>query len=81
MRARTQNRAGKLRVIHMSNTYLLIAHRDPRCIRKFFNLSKSKSKADKIEGVKKHKELERAKKKATKERKAVALPAGYKRKK
>jgi len=46
-----------------------------------FNLSKSKSKANKIEGVKKHKELVRAKKKATKERKAVALPAGYKRKK
>ena len=46
-----------------------------------FKLSKSKSKADKILGVKKHKELERAKKKATKERKAVTLPAGYKRKK
>ena len=44
-------------------------------------MSKSKSKSDKIEGVKKHKELVRAKKKATKERKGIALPAGYKRKK
>ena len=44
-------------------------------------MSKTKSKADKAEGVRKHKELVRAKKKATKERKAVSLPAGYKRKK
>jgi hypothetical protein len=44
-------------------------------------MSKSKSKADKIEGVRKHKELVRAKKMATKERKAVSLPAGYRRKK
>ena len=44
-------------------------------------MSKSKSKADKIEGIRKHKELVRAKKMATKERKAVTLPAGYKRKK
>jgi hypothetical protein len=41
----------------------------------------SKSKAEKLEGVKKHTELVRAKKKATKERKSVSLPAGYKRKK
>ncbi len=41
----------------------------------------SKSKQDKIDGVKKHNELVRAKKQATKERKAVALPAGYKKKK
>jgi hypothetical protein len=41
----------------------------------------SKSKQDKIDGVKKHNELVRAKKKATKERKAVSLPAGYKHKK
>lgn len=41
----------------------------------------SKKKTEKIEGVKKHNELVRAKKQATKERKAVALPAGYKKKK
>jgi hypothetical protein len=41
----------------------------------------SKKKTEKIDGVKKHNELVRAKKKATKERKAVALPAGYKKKK
>jgi hypothetical protein len=41
----------------------------------------SKSKQDKINGVKKHNELVRAKKQATKDRKAVALPAGYKKKK
>jgi hypothetical protein len=40
-----------------------------------------RNKADKIEGVRKHKELVRAKKMATKERKAVSLPAGYKKKK
>ena len=44
-------------------------------------MSKTKSKADKVAGVRKHKELVRAKKMATKERKAVSLPAGYKRKK
>jgi hypothetical protein len=44
-------------------------------------MSKTKSKADKIEGIRRHKELVRAKKMATKERKAVTLPAGYKRKK
>ena len=44
-------------------------------------MSKTKSKADKIEGISKHRELVRAKKMATKERKAVTLPAGYKRKK
>jgi len=44
-------------------------------------MSKTKSKADKIEGIRKHRELVRAKKMATKERKAVTLPAGYKRKK
>jgi hypothetical protein len=44
-------------------------------------MSKTKSRADKIEGVRKHKELMRAKKMATKERKAVSLPAGYKKKK
>ena len=41
----------------------------------------SKSKQDKIDCVKKHNALVRAKKKATKERKAVSLPAGYKHKK
>jgi hypothetical protein len=45
------------------------------------NMPTSKSKTEKIEGVKKHNELVRAKKKATKERKSVALPAGYKKKK
>jgi hypothetical protein len=44
-------------------------------------MSKNKSKADKIEGVRKHKELVRAKKMSAKERKAVSLPAGYRRKK
>jgi hypothetical protein len=44
-------------------------------------LPTSKSKTEKIEGMKKHNELVRAKKKATKERKAVTLPAGYKHKK
>ena len=45
------------------------------------NMPTSKKKTEKIDGVKKHNELVRAKKKATKERKAVALPAGYKKKK
>jgi len=44
-------------------------------------MSKTKSKADKMEGVRKHRAQVRAKKMATKERKAVSLPAGYKRKK
>ena len=44
-------------------------------------MGKSKSKEAKIAGLKKHKELERAKKKATQDRKNVALPAGYKKKK
>ncbi len=43
-------------------------------------VSKSKSKEAKIEGLKKHKELERAKKKATQDRKKVTLPASYKKK-
>jgi uncharacterized membrane-anchored protein YitT (DUF2179 family) len=46
-----------------------------------FSLAKNKSKADKIEGIKNHKEKERAKKRATKERKSVTLPASYKKKK
>jgi hypothetical protein len=46
-----------------------------------FKMGKSKSKADKIEGLKKHKEQKRAKKRATKERKKVTLPASYKKKK
>ena len=45
------------------------------------NMPTSKKKTEKIDGVKKHNELVRAKKQATKERKAVALPAGYKKKK
>ena len=44
-------------------------------------MGKSKSKQAKIDGLKKHKEQERAKKKATKERKNVSLPASYKKKK
>jgi hypothetical protein len=44
-------------------------------------LARSKSKLDKIEGLKKHKEQERAKKRAKKERKKVALPASYRKKK
>ena len=44
-------------------------------------MGKSKSKEAKIAGLKKHKELERAKKKATQDRKNVSLPAGYKKKK
>ena len=37
----------------------------------------NQGKADKIEGVRKHKKLVRAKKMATEKRKAVSLPAGY----
>ena len=44
-------------------------------------MGKSKSKEAKIAGMMKHKEQERAKKRATKERKNVSLPAGYKKKK
>ena len=44
-------------------------------------MPKNKGKSEKIEGIKKHKELERAKKKAKKERKNVALPKSYRRKK
>jgi len=44
-------------------------------------LARSKSKLAKIEGLKKHKELQRAKKKATKDRQKVGLPASYKKKK
>jgi hypothetical protein len=44
-------------------------------------MGKSKSKSSKIEGLKKHKEQVRAKKRAAKERKKVALPASYRKKK
>ncbi|MFC1803272.1 hypothetical protein ACFL0D_04820 [Thermoproteota archaeon] len=44
-------------------------------------MGKSKSKAAKIEGLRKHREQERAKKMARKERKKVTLPASYKKKK
>jgi hypothetical protein len=44
-------------------------------------MGRSKSKAAKIEGLKKHKEQVRAKKRAMKERKKVTLPASYKKKK
>ena len=44
-------------------------------------MARSKSKLAKIEGLKKHKEQQRAKKRATKNRKKVALPASYKKKK
>jgi hypothetical protein len=44
-------------------------------------MGKSKSKAAKIEGLKKHKEQERAKKRAAKEKRNVKLPASYKKKK
>jgi len=44
-------------------------------------LARNKSKLAKIEGLKKHKEQQRAKKNATKARKKVALPASYKKKK
>jgi len=44
-------------------------------------LARSKSKLAKIEGLRKHKELQREKKKATKGRKKVGLPASYKKKK
>ena len=43
-------------------------------------MAKSKSKEAKIEGLKKHKEMERAKKQATKDRKNVSLPKSYKKK-
>ena len=44
-------------------------------------MARSKSKLAKIEGLKKHREQQRAKKRATKDRKKVALPASYKKKK
>lgn len=44
-------------------------------------MGKSKSKESKIEGMKKHKEQERAKKKARQERRKVTLPVSYKKKK
>jgi len=44
-------------------------------------MGKNKVKSMKIEGLKKHKEKERAKKKAAKERKKVTLPVSYKKKK
>ena len=44
-------------------------------------MGRSKKKLAKIEGLKKHKEQQRAKKKATKARKKVALPANYRKKK
>ena len=44
-------------------------------------MGNSKGKAAKIEGIKKHKEKERAKKKAMKDRKKVMLPVSYKKKK
>jgi len=43
-------------------------------------MAKSKNKEAKIAGLKKHKEQVRAKKRATKERKNVSLPASYKKK-
>jgi hypothetical protein len=44
-------------------------------------MGKSKTKLAKIEGLKKHKEQERAKKKAAKKKKKVTLPASYRKKK
>ena len=44
-------------------------------------MARGKSKLAKIEGLKKHKEQKRMKKKATKERKKVSLPKSYKKKK
>jgi hypothetical protein len=44
-------------------------------------MGKSKNKAAKIEGLRKHREQVRAKKKAKKERKKVTLPSSYKKKK
>jgi hypothetical protein len=44
-------------------------------------MGKSKSKAAKIEGLKKHKEQERMKKRARQARKKVTLPASYRKKK
>ncbi len=52
----------------------------PQCRKEFFVMAKSKSKEAKIEGLKKHKEMERAKKQATKDRKNVSLPKSYKKK-
>ncbi len=43
-------------------------------------MGRSKSKEAKINGLKKHKEQVRAKKRATKERKKVALPKSYRKK-
>jgi len=43
-------------------------------------MGNSKSKQKKIDGLKKHKEQKRAKKKATNERKKVSLPSSYKKK-
>jgi hypothetical protein len=45
------------------------------------SMGNSKGKAAKIEGIKKHKEKERVKKKAMKDRKKVMLPVSYKKKK
>ena len=44
------------------------------------SMAKSKSKEAKIAGLKKHKEQERAKKKASNERRKVSLPKSYKKK-
>ena len=44
-------------------------------------MGKSKSKEAKKEGLRKHREQERAKKIAAKERKNVKLPASYRKKK
>jgi len=44
-------------------------------------MGKSKSKEAKINGLKKHKEQERAKKRARQERKNVKLPVSYRKKK
>jgi len=43
-------------------------------------MGRSKSKEAKINGLKKHKEQVRAKKRATKARKKVALPKSYRKK-
>jgi hypothetical protein len=43
-------------------------------------MGKSKKKAAKNEGLKKHREQVRAKKRAKKERKKVTLPASYRKK-
>ena len=44
-------------------------------------MARSKSKLAKIEGLKKHKEQQRQKKMARKNRKNVSLPASYRKKK